>query len=85
MLGFSQQPTWWETRYGPAPYTQDNLVLWDDIQAGIVADPGGYYIKPDFVRPNLSTYFIPTGTEGQLLSPLDSVVGQYDPNAFRKS
>jgi hypothetical protein len=85
MLGFSQQPTWWETRYGPAPYTQDNLVLWDDIQAGIVADPDGPYIDPRFVRPNLSTYFIPTGTEGQLLAPINSVVGQYDPNAWRKS
>ena len=85
MLGFSQMPSWWETRYGPAPYTQDNLVLWDDIQAGIVADPAGYYVKPEFVRPNLSTYFIPTGTEGQLLAPLNSVVGQYNPNAWRKS
>ena len=85
MLGFSQKPDWWETRYGPAPYTQDNLVLWDDIQAGVVADPDGHYVRPEFVRPNLSTYFIPTGTEGQLLAPLDSVVGQYDPNAWRKS
>ena len=85
MLGFSQMPSWWETRYGPAPYTQDNLVLWDDIQAGVVADPAGAYVRPDFVRPNLSTYFIPTGTEGQLLAPLDSVVGQYNPNAWRKS
>jgi hypothetical protein len=85
MLGFSQKPTWWETRYGPAPYTQDNLVLWDDIQAGVVADPAGHYIRPEFVRPNLSTYFIPTGTEGQLLAPLNSVVGQYDPNVWRKS
>jgi len=85
MLGFSQKPTWWETRYGPAPYTQDNLVLWDDIQAGVVADPDGHFVRPEFVRPNLSTYFIPTGTEGQLLAPLNSVVGQYDPNAWRKS
>jgi len=85
MLGFGQKPTWWETRYGPAPYTQDNLVLWDDIQAGLVADPVAPYIISKYVRPNLSTYFIPTGTEGALLSPLDSVVGQYDPTAFRKS
>ena len=85
MLGFSQKPTWWETRYGPAPYTQDNLVLWDDIQAGIVADPAGSYVRPEFARPNLSTYFIPTGTEGQLLPPLNSVVGQYDPQTWRKS
>tara|TARA_R110000868_G_scaffold32398_4_gene117811 strand:+ start:8007 stop:22382 length:14376 start_codon:yes stop_codon:yes gene_type:complete len=85
MLGFSQRPTWWTTRYGPAPYTGDNLVLWDDIQAGYVADPVAPYIIEKYKRPNLSTYFIPTGSEGELLSPLESVVGSYDPNAFRKS
>ena len=30
MLGFSVKPSWWESRYGPAPYTKDNLVLWSD-------------------------------------------------------
>jgi hypothetical protein len=85
MLGFSQQPSWWEERYGPAPYTENNLVLWDDLQAGYVADPITPYVIPNYVRPNLSTYFIPTGPEGELLPPLNSVVGQYDPNAFRKS
>jgi hypothetical protein len=85
MLGFSQQPVWWTNRYGPVPYTGDNLVLWDDIQAGYVADPVAPYIIPKYKRPNLSTFFIPTGSEGALLPPLDSVVGAYDPNAFRKS
>ena len=85
MLGLSQQPTWWTTRYGPVPYTGDNLVLWDDIQAGYVADPTAPYYIPKYKRANLSTYFIPSGSEGALLSPLQSVVGSYDPNAFRKS
>jgi hypothetical protein len=84
MLGFSQKPAWWEDRYGPAPYTADNLVLWDDLSQGVVADPAGFYVKPEYVRPNLN-YYIPVGSEGQLLAPLDSVVGQYDPNVWRKS
>jgi len=85
MLGFSQRPSWWVGRYGPTPYTGDNLILWDDIQAGYIADPDGPYIDEKYRRPNLSTYFIPTGSEGALLPPLSSVVGAYDPNAFRKS
>ena len=34
MLGFTIKPTWWETQYGPAPYTSNNLVMWEDIQEG---------------------------------------------------
>ena len=34
MLGFSNQPDWWEMRYGPAPYTRGNLVLWEDLRDG---------------------------------------------------
>jgi hypothetical protein len=84
MLGFTEQPSWWENRYGPAPYTSDNLVLWDDLAQGLVADPSGFRVRPEYVRPNLQ-YYIPVGTEGELLPPLDSVVGQYDPNVWRKS
>jgi hypothetical protein len=84
MLGFSERPDWWQDRYGPSPYTSDNLVLWDDLAQGVVADPKGFYIRPEYVRPNLQ-YYIPVGSEGELLPPLDSVVGQYDPNVWRKS
>ena len=44
MLGFTEMPTWWESRYGPTPYTADNLVLWGDLEAGYVADPVAPYI-----------------------------------------
>ena len=84
MLGFSEEPAWWQGRYGPAPYTSDNLVLWDDLEAGLVADPVAPYVIPKYRRPGL-TSVIPVGTEGQLLAPIDSVVGGYDPTAFRKS
>jgi len=84
MLGFSEMPDWWIERYGPAPYTSDNLVLWDDLESGYVADPVAPYYRPNYARPGLVNV-IPVGTEGQLLSPLESVVGAYDPTAFRKS
>ena len=84
MLGFSEMPAWWETRYGPTPYTSDNLVLWGDLEAGYVADPVAPYIKPNYVRPGL-TSVIPVDSQGQLVSPLGSVVGKYDPQGFVKS
>lgn len=84
MVGFSVQPDWWESVYGPAPYTSDNLVLWQDLEAGLVADPAGEYVLPQYVRPGLTTV-IPTGTEGQLLSPFESVTGLYDSSQFQKS
>ena len=102
MLGISEEPTWWQDTYGPAPYTNDNLVLWDDLAAGYVADPVTPYFKPEFARaasmvagpkregiwydkygsgpyPSMLPV-IPTGSEGELLSPLDSVVGALPPN-----
>ena len=84
MLGFSEEPIWWVGRYGPAPYTSDNLVLWDDLANGFVADPIAPYIKPNYRRPGLQNA-IPVGTEGQLLAPFESVMGAYDPTALRKS
>jgi hypothetical protein len=84
MLGFTIEPTWWQDNYGPGPYTQDNLVLWDDLEAGYVADPVAPYYLPEYARPGL-TKVIPTGTEGELLSPFYSVVGSYQDTTFRKS
>ena len=84
MLGLTVKPTWWDMRYGPAPYTSGNLVLWDDLEKGLVADPGGFYILPEFVRPGL-TKVIPVDDQGNLLPPFESVVGNYDENSFRRS
>ena len=84
MLGFSEEPDWWTDEYGPSPYTSGNLVLWNDLEQGIVRDPAGAYIIAKYRRPGL-TSVIPTGTEGELLAPIDVMVGNYDQRSFRKS
>lgn len=84
MLGFSQEPTWWQDQYGPAPYTSGNLVLWQDLADGIVRDPTGEYIIPKYRRPQLLSA-IPSGSEGELLSPLDVVVGNTNVNSYQRS
>jgi hypothetical protein len=84
MLGFSQEPTWWTSVYGPAPYTSGNLVLWDDLAAGKIADPAGTYYRPEYARPGL-TQVLPVGSQGELLSPFFSVAGLYDSSQWQKS
>jgi hypothetical protein len=84
MLGFSEEPTWWQSEYGPAPYTSGNLVLWQDLAEGIVKDPAGSYVIDKYRRPGLLSV-IPSDSEGNLLPPLDSVVGNFDANSFRRS
>lgn len=70
MLGFGFKPSWWETRYGVAPYTSGNFTLWEDLEAGYVWNNGDAYVNPRFVRPGL-TSFIPVDTAGNLLPPTD--------------
>ena len=71
MLGLTTKPSWWNTVYGPAPYTGDNLVLWRDLEAGRIADPKNTRIDLKYARTGL-TNFIPVASSGKLLSPLDS-------------
>ena len=84
MLGFNEKPTWWQDRYGEAPYTSNNLLLWEDLEQGLVADPAGFYIDPLYARPGL-LQVLPVNDQGQLLPPLDSVVGVYSRNTFKRS
>jgi hypothetical protein len=84
MLGLSEQPEWWENTYGPAPYTSDNLVLWEDLAAGLIKDPVAPYIDPKYIRSGLVDV-IPVDSQGQLLPPFYSVMGAYNPQGFVKS
>ncbi len=85
MLGFSQIPSWWTTRYGPAPYTKDNGVMWGDIEAGIIYNTGGTtsVTVDELKRPGLSK-IIPVDDHGDLLSPFDALIGNYDANTFKR-
>ena len=70
MLGFSEAPIWWETVYGPAPYTRDNLILWQDLSEGQVKEPGAPIVRlSKYVRPFL-TDSIPVDENGEILGPI---------------
>lgn len=71
MLGFSEKPDWWEEEYGPAPYTRGNLILWEDIQTGIIKHGPRQGIYARYAHPGILNH-LPVDDEGQLLSPLDS-------------
>jgi hypothetical protein len=72
MLGFTEQPDWWVTQYGPAPYTSGNTVLWDDLEAGIIREGVRAGVDTRFARPGLKN-IIPVDDSGTLLSPLESL------------
>jgi hypothetical protein len=82
MLGFQEQPSWWETRYGPAPYTSNNLILWNDLAEGIDWNNGNPVVLEQFVRPQL-LQVIPVNSAGELLSPFDAIVGNYTAPTFQ--
>jgi len=71
MLGFSEKPDWWETQYGPAPYTSNNLILWEDLRDGIIRRGSRQGIYDRYKRSSLMSH-IPTDGDGKLLDPLNS-------------
>lgn len=75
MLGFTEEPSWWEDEYGSAPYTSGNLLLWEDIRDGIIrqGSRAGQYDK--YKRPTILNY-LPVDDDGTLLSPLESNLAQ---------
>jgi hypothetical protein len=75
MQGFTIKPTWWDVVYGEAPYTNENKIMWDNIEKGIIAEPLNTRINRRYARLNLNKH-IPVDNEGNLLSPLDSNLAQ---------
>ena len=84
MLGVFQKPSWWETRYGAAPYTRGNNVLWNDLAAGKLytsADRDATFtIVTSRIRSGLLN-LIPVDDQGKLLSPAQfAVEGAFSTN-----
>jgi hypothetical protein len=69
MLGFIDQPSWWQGQYGPAPYTRGNTKLWTDLTNGYVASGIRQGTDLRYARPNLMNY-LPVNDEGLLLDPI---------------
>ena len=73
MLGFSEEPSWWQDRYGPAPYTNGNLVLWEDLRDGKVYNSAGEFtVNQNYKRPDLLE-MIPVNAHGALKAPWDTL------------
>ena len=84
IAGYPNKPAWWELRYGPAPYTSGNLVMWGDLEQGnYYYDPTGgtnYNIvgtDPLYAKPGL-TNIIPVDSHGNLLPPQATVIKSYN-------
>jgi len=86
MLGLSVMPSWWITQYGPAPYTKDNLLMWTDIQDGILREPNvKYKVLNNYKRPGFINH-IPVDESGNLLPPLDAGwITNYQPDTIKSS
>jgi len=69
MIGYSEKPSWWEDRYGPAPYTNGNKILWNDLEKGFDFGTGKENLI--YARPGLSK-ILPVNEYGELLSPIEA-------------
>lgn len=92
MLGLTVKPSWWDTTYGPAPYTGENLILWDDIQKGIIRQTGEYSVSgPRTTELDNSSRtaklsvldVIPVTPSGELFSPNESLVADLNTGSIR--
>lgn len=72
MLGFSDAPTWWESVYGPAPYTSSNTPLWQDLRDGVIREPNKPVVyNKKFARKWLMSQ-IPVNEYGELNNPIEA-------------
>ena len=69
MLGFTIQPAWWTDIYGPAPYTSDNLPMWQDIANGAIREPGQPVTYSKKYAKSFLLGCIPVDENGDLISP----------------
>jgi hypothetical protein len=82
MLGLSIKPSWWDSYYGPAPYTSDNIFMWTEISLGYIYNDGNPYINPQRVRPDLLS-ILPVDETGSLRSPFEILLSSYTFEKFQ--
>jgi len=82
MIGYTNKPVWWDSYYGAAPYTKNNLVLWTDMENGYDYNNGDPIIIESRKRPGL-LQVLPVDDLGNLVDPMNSVIGNYDQLTFQ--
>jgi len=78
MLGFSEKPNWWDTKYGLAPYHSNNT-MWADIEAGRING----VINSFYARPGLSS-ILPVDSLGNLLDPTAHLLTNIAPSNIQQ-
>jgi hypothetical protein len=79
MLGFSEEPSWWESEYGTAPFTSGNSILWEDLEKGYIRQGERQGYDEFYARPGL-LQIIPVDSYGDLLDPLQTnIIKTYNP------
>ena len=71
MLGVNSKPSWWDDRYGAAPYTSGNTVLWEDLRDGkLYSDATGtaFTTLANYKRADLMS-IVPVDEQGNLRAP----------------
>ena len=69
LLGFEEQPSWWETEYG-TDYSDANIKMWTDCQNGNIRQGSRKGIDLRFKRDNLLE-ILPVDSNGDIKSPID--------------
>jgi hypothetical protein len=85
MLGFGQKPSWWESHYGKAPYTSNNIPMWRDLENGYIADGVNVGTHEEFKRAGLVERFLPVDEQGNLKTPYQIGIVEKAPIAFYAS
>jgi hypothetical protein len=84
MLGFSEKPMWWESEYGPAPYTSGNSVLWSDLEQGLIRQGSRAGVDEMYARTGL-TQMIPVDEFGNIVDPSQALITNITPYNIRQS
>lgn len=69
MLGFANEPDWWEAEYGEAPFTSENTTLWHDLRDGVIRHGARQGTDTRYARPDLMAV-LPVDETGTLLDPI---------------
>lgn len=80
MLGLDTKPSWWDSSYGSAPYTDTNMIMWNDIKSGYIRGTKTY---SEFSYSYILDY-IPVDSQGYLKDPYQiGIAKSYPPENQR--
>jgi hypothetical protein len=82
MLGFYFKPDWWDSQYGVAPYGSGNVLMWRDIQNGVIADGDTAGTYANLAKPGLLNR-LPVDSQGNLLDPVSARITATQPRSVK--